>query len=863
MKQTTSISAFALTLALLIHTQPAHGEGGTGNFSDASQRLMTVQLSSGQTVSENLPIYPLGRKWFLPLGEVARNLGLDAEVVPSASSVEATSKSGKPMFSLSAKECLASRMSEPLTFQCVDAVVHDDEIYVELELLEKLLPVRVDINSYRSEVTIETLEGFVALPAGMPKRRLEAFDPGYPRVEIPTSNFEGLFVDQQVGYFTTRSSSKATNEFRHDSAITGELLGMEGSAFIDGKGDVVQNQRYTLAKKRVDGGLLGGLSAREYQLIDVTFPSLPMIGGGGIFRGGLVSSYPLSNSTQFGSRDFNGDLPAGWEVELYQNDVLIDRRSSNNGRYEFKNIALTYGENRFRLAFYGPQGQRRESFETYSIDSSFLKPGESAYRAAFADDAGANARWLMQYDKSLGRGLNVFSAASRFAVDKNSPLTTYGLLGVRGYFKNILLSSSAASSEFGGTAWENAVQAPLQNTSIGAGYARLSNFFTEIYKPERGKIPLDVYRGNVAFDVFRSPTVRFNFETSHTTYQDQTGNNVLTSRVSTKTGPLAWFNTLNFDQGAQNQTGELASIASLGAHEVRLTLGYDNQAVRTSDLEAQTHLTDVFTVGAGWIETFNQGLRKEILNLTRQFRHVALTANASLDNQGGFAVGALLSYSIGREPRENSWSMQAKPEALLGAVSVFAFLDLNQNGIRDTEEPVFEGAEVVLNQRPTGIKTSKTGIAVIGGLPTHEPADVSLSAASFPNAQMRPVPKGVRVYPRAGSMAKIDLPIIVYSEVAGFVRVRTNGVERPKRGLRVTLRDANRREVKSVQTDADGFYLIDDIRAGVYTLELDTIQLRGLRLRASEPAMQILVSPQGISDDNRDFSLVPVTARER
>jgi hypothetical protein len=326
-------------------------------FSDTSQRLMTVQLASGHIVDENMPLFPSGVIWFLPIGEVARSLGVTVEVIPSEGIATGTLKTGH-RFWIRLGQCKVQRDLNVFEYPCKEALARDDEIFVTEKLLEQILPIRVDVNSFKSEVTIEPQDGFVQLSPEEPTRRLlSAFDPGYPRLEVPASDYDGIFVDQQIGYFSSRSANINTQAFHHDTAVTGEILGMEASAFIDGGPDpsLVQNQRYTLAKRRVGGGLLGPLNASEYQLLDVTFPSLPMIGGGGIFRGGMISSFPLQNSSQFSSRDFTGDLPAGWEVELYQNDILIDRKRSAVGRYEFKTIPLTYGENRFRLAFNGPQ----------------------------------------------------------------------------------------------------------------------------------------------------------------------------------------------------------------------------------------------------------------------------------------------------------------------------------------------------------------------------------------------------------------------------------------------------------------------------------------------------------------------------
>src|SRR3546814_18132484 len=61
----------------------------------------------------------------------------------------------------------------------------------------------------------------------------------------------------------------------------------------------------------------------------------------------------------FDKTTFRGDLPAGWDAELYRNGQLLAFTSPNgDGRYEFIAVPLQYGSNRFEIVLYGPQGQK-------------------------------------------------------------------------------------------------------------------------------------------------------------------------------------------------------------------------------------------------------------------------------------------------------------------------------------------------------------------------------------------------------------------------------------------------------------------------------------------------------------------------
>ncbi len=830
-------------------------------LTDESQRVMTARLLDGRVINSDFQTHLIEGAWYVPGGELFHHLGLVVEVIPAEGLIQGEFLGNGRKFKLSSKECtLQDVLGRSLEFRCHQAIVHEDDVYLATDLVEKLLPLRLRVNSYRSEVIIDSPEELTPITSSESRTRQGRLDPGYPRIEPQEEGLDGVFVDQQLTYVSDTTAAGRVDELRHDTVLSGELLGMETSYFVNGRKDKFTRQRLTLAKHSSDGSLLGPLGAREIQLVDVNFPSVPMIGGGGLFRGGLVSNFPanVGSSSQYGTHDFTGDLAAGWEVELYQNDVFIDRRTSVAGRYEFMNVPLNFGVNRFRLAFYGPQGQRREGYETYSLESSFLQPGEQAYRLAFADDLGANARWLMQYDRSVGKSFNLFSAASRFSSNLAvAEPVIYGLLGGRALVQDFLMTLAGASTERGGVAVASDVQMPLKTATMGLGYTRLSNFNSEYYKPDPIHLdPQDIYRANLTFDLFSLHTLRLGLETSQTIYRDGFRRDLLTNRASTQTGPIKWFNTINLDRSAViAMTGELASQVSIRQTDLRLTFGYDERTVNTAAFDLKNRITDLSTVGLSWTEALRQNLRKHVLSLTRQFDAFALTANASVDNQGGWGAGALLSYSLAREPRTNTWSVLPRPQALLGSISIYVFHDQNQNGMQDAGEPPVEGAEVVLNQQDTGIKTGKDGIAVLTGLPVQDPADVTLSLASFDSDRMAVFPKGARVYPRAGKMIKVDFTVEAAGEIGGLIRVRLRGGENRKRGIRLRLEKKDYELVRDVTSDSDGFYLFSDLTPGTYKISLDPVQLNGLKLHAQDWSRVIIVKPGDAPQHHQDFIL--------
>ncbi len=94
----------------------------------------------------------------------------------------------------------------------------------------------------------------------------------------------------------------------------------------------------------------------------------------------------LTAPASFDRTTFRGELPDGWDAELYRNDQLIGYvQSRGDGRYEFLDVALLYGQNRFEVVLYGPQGQIRRDVKMIPVGLDSIPPRETYYWAAVQD----------------------------------------------------------------------------------------------------------------------------------------------------------------------------------------------------------------------------------------------------------------------------------------------------------------------------------------------------------------------------------------------------------------------------------------------------------------------------------------------
>ena len=131
-----------------------------------------------------------------------------------------------------------------------------------------------------------------------------------------------------------------------------------------------------------DANLLGPLKATHFGAGDVSGFESGLAGTGASGRGALVTNRPLFNPTAFGKTRFEGELPTGWEAELYRTgELLAFAKPSGASRYVFEDVQLMYGENLVSIVLYGPQGQIRTREEMINVGEENVPAGKTWYWA--------------------------------------------------------------------------------------------------------------------------------------------------------------------------------------------------------------------------------------------------------------------------------------------------------------------------------------------------------------------------------------------------------------------------------------------------------------------------------------------------
>jgi pyruvate/2-oxoglutarate dehydrogenase complex dihydrolipoamide dehydrogenase (E3) component len=271
------------------------------------------------------------------------------------------------------------------------AIAFDGELYLRSEAFAEILPLRLTPDLRAQSVDIETFEEFPfrqRIERELQRSRLAGKQgqdgaKQWPREETPWRALAVPMADVEV---RAVSDSEIESRVEGDLRVAGDFAFLTARTYFSGSSrDGLTGARIELGRRDPDGELFGPLGATEFQIGDVSTVALPLglrgIGG----RGAAITNAPIDQASLFDAIDLRGELPEGYEVELYRNDILLaSTRLPVNGQYEFLQVPVDFGFNVFRLVFYGPQGQRYEDVRRISVGDGRRKPGELVYAFGMA-----------------------------------------------------------------------------------------------------------------------------------------------------------------------------------------------------------------------------------------------------------------------------------------------------------------------------------------------------------------------------------------------------------------------------------------------------------------------------------------------
>lgn len=800
-------------------------------------------------LGDTFPAYRSDGGYLIPLGEFCREVELGIQVDPPAGRADGfIILEGRTFhLDLGAGTVTVAGVTRPVDPAQVE--LHEDDIYVDTRLLAEWLPVDLKVDPRGLRIIATSRE---ALPVeqgwrrehGVGSRTLEAAT-AYPRLEDPYRPLESPFVDATLQASAQPGAPGSPPPRLLGSALaSGDLLYLSTRLFgsLDSQGP---GQSYVnTGRWDPQGNLLGPLHATGFEAGQLLDPGLNLLTLSGSGQGAQITSLPLQRGASFDRHSFHGSLAPGWQVELYRDKSLLAFQASRgDGQYEFLDIPLTFGWNRFRLVFYGPQGQRREETVGFDVSESQTPKGVLQYQALGLRPKAGGRRSFLLARYGLHEQLEANATLAR--VELGGILHTYAGAGLEGYWQPASGSLSWARDDQGGAVAELGLRKRLGDWSLGWKRAELRDgFASESFSPLFGQV-----RNRTSLDLSGAvPDLArdwFLLDLAGSRDQMVSGGDLLrvSGRISTALGrtllsnQVVWVRSRAVDAAITSATGKfLASrftpAATFHAQATyHLTGGHRLEQVT---LQGETERITPYVLRGTLIHIVDRNENSVQLNVSRTKGAFSLGSAVAYSSQSGWKLEVQFRMGLGREPRAGRLHTDAQGMAGTGALSAQAFLDSNENGVRDPGEAPVKGIDFILGGVRHPAVTDDQGVAFLDALAPNTAAPVTVRPASLPDPLMRPGWPGRTAVPRAGHVTRLDVPLVIHGEITGTTYLRTGSGTRPLGRVRVELVDDQGRVVKTVRSEFDGFYALGDLPPGAYLLKVPEPEAR--RLGAKVPA---------------------------
>ena len=668
-----------------------------------------------------------------------------------------------------------------------------------------------------------------------------------PQADAPYRSWRTPSVDVQV---QAQWSSRDGAQIQYEGLASGEVVGLSYSMRVAASNGLVpKSLRIGLYRNDPSGQLLGPLQATRFAFGDVESPPTALSSQSAFGRGGFVTNRPLNLPSRFGVTTLRGVLPAGWDAELYRNGELRGYQSDRgDGRYEFADVELDFGENDLDVVLYGPQGQVRHLRSNLPVGIENLPAGRTWYWAGALDDGrdlvGLSGkpgdpltgwRWGGGIERGLNRRTTIGLSYNSVLLGRRREHYFEGV--VRRSLGPMLVEVSAAQQVGAGRAWRAETIGRVGGLRVAAHVLWVDGDFDseQVDAQQRREYDLRL-GGTLRLGGWRLPVeagVRQTLSRRGVKITEVlTHGSFRISRATLTVELLHRAVTGDPDFAVGEDRGWALSLigsATIGRTHLRgqAEFGIDGsrpgfrraQLVVDMPLDDRSNLRGSFEIdGQANSQTFSMGY-------VRQFSRFALRAEGRIDNHGRVGAGFTLAFSLGPDPVDGGWRFSRERLAEQGQASIEVFRDDNGDGLRQTGEPAIEGVRVEAGFRHSDMPTNKAGRTVIDGLYPYVPVMVSIDAGSLQDPLLRPKVQGVVVIPRPGVAAVVSLPLAPTGEVEAIL-LGADG--QPLGGIGVELTDAAGHLLYQTVSDFDGYVLFDNVPYGQYRLRIDPKQAAAL-----------------------------------
>jgi hypothetical protein len=681
-----------------------------------------------------------------------------------------------------------------------------------------------------------------------------------PHAHTPFKGIKAPSVDAVVSIGGLKQGGGGHEQFnvRYELYAAGEVGPIAYNARLSSNNQGVPSSlRLQAYRTDPEANLLGPLHATHVAAGDVSGVSTPLVSQATSGRGIIVTNRPIDRPASFDRTDFRGELPTGWDAELYRNGQLlafaVDRA---DGRYEFLDVPLQYGQNRFEVVLYGPQGQIRRESRAVPVGLDSIPPRKTYYWAGLYQEGYD----LITLDKSIirpglggwrggvgvERGLNVKTSAALYGhslVLDDGLRRFYGEASIRRAVGPTLIELGGSMESRGGYALRGQILGELAKTSFSLESIIAKNG----YQSDRiGKGVTGIHQLGIDHSInLGRAVVPIHLDARYTTRDSGETSLESRARISTTMGRMSFTGELGVRQDhlpfgpSPPAVMEAAFLANAYVGRVRVRGESRFRLAPDARFESASLIAEW---SAGKDDRYRNDWRAELgydaqaerarasIGYVRRFKKFSLTGSVEAASDGSVAAGLSLAFSLGPKPGGHGIRVTSRRLATSGQAIVRVFRDLNGDGRYQPGEPLEKDVQLAAGRNPVEDLTGKDGTVMLDSLEPYIPVLIGVDASSLPDPLVQPATTGLVVTPRPGVAAIIDLALVSAGEVDGtLIREGGGTIE----GVDLELVDVEGQVRGKTRSEYDGFFLFEGVPYGRYSVRIAKISADAARLKTA------------------------------
>lgn len=582
-------------------------------------------------------------------------------------------------------------------------------------------------------------------------------------------------------------------------------------------------------------------------------------------RGISVSNAPLDRKTNQELSNISGLVQAGWDVELYQNKVLVQQLFDvQSGRYEFLDLPLFTGLNEFKVVKYGPQGQIEEEVFERLFDSSLGNNVNSIYQLSLTQN-NTDALNIRDYNNEIDDSF-VLSGRYSFNFGRDGSVDFAHKNALGSSLENDIYFASI-NSKLGNKTILRSAYTYTNDTSHELALNANSNLWNQsinlginISKTELENLANDYASGfqiNASGKLYSTTNQSlyhqsdFSYSNSFNEQTSISATNRLAYRMKgiginhsytySKTED-AFGNSERFDIGVLNSSFNIANVSTrFGASYSYI----DEFSWENAFVNANWYMFNALSLRA----EYSRNLRTDLNNygLSLDWKDKLYGLNARIDHSDEFDTSITLSarISFSEAPTEFGYIQSKRSLAEYGTVLVRVFHDLNNNQIYDADDIAIKGAKVSAIQSRRHEKTDVIGIAQLDGMSAFRKTDLELDLSTADTPFLVQSTHSTSITPRPGLVTLINYPLVEGGEFEGEISyVDQYQRIRPLAKVPLIISDKRGNVVDKLNASFDGYYYYNGLVPHQYYLGVDKDYLENNNFLPFTPIL-LNISEQG------------------